>query len=79
MGDLFPQSLELGLIERMLAREVLAKARWVLGDKGTFAQECDVFGQSLFLREGVDIAHQLVIRDSLERVLNPEPGIRKSP
>lgn len=67
MIDLVLQHQQL-IVGELLFAVNFGGARGVLGHQGTLAEDGDVLSEAAVLGKGVDIAHQLVARDALERV-----------
>ncbi len=71
MLDLVSERRPLALIEGFGSGDIIAICLRLLGDKSALAQNWDVFLESLLLGENLDIVHQLIVRNSLEGILNP--------
>lgn len=65
--DLVAQGLPLGLVQRLGTADAPGVGR-VPRDEGALAQQRQVLHQSLLVGEGLDVAHQLLAGDSLQRV-----------
>lgn len=71
MLDFVPERKLLSLVKSIDSSDIIAIGLGSLGDKSALAQEWDFVLKSFLLGESLDIAHQLVVRNSTEGILNP--------